>query len=193
LFGGGRDINITENRFRPLFHEETAGGIPPVRTVDLPKLFADADSLMLIWGAGHMLRFNMATGQTHYHRFPFTLSALYWQDQEGRLIGATTGGRVYTLFADGAEDDDGQLIAWLCRSKDFMLATRAHFPRWARYDVAVDAGQADILLDDEIHQAHALEQNRDPRNRLIKTGNGKRCSIQLSGIGSAIIYSAEVE
>lgn len=192
LFGGGRDQNITDARFRPLFHGETAGGIPPILVSDQTRLIAVRDTLLLCWGDGNVLRLRMDNGSGEYYRFPFLISALWYDAGLGQVIAGSSEGRLYRVFDPDQIDDDGTDIDWWVRSKDYTLSTRAHFPRWAKYDTSgVMASQ--ILLDDDVHQTHVLTTNRSIKPRLIRTGNGARCSIELTGSGSAVIYMVEME
>jgi hypothetical protein len=95
-----------------------------------------------------------------------------------------------------ATDDDGTAITWEIRSKDFTLQTRRHFPRWMKYDVdasGADSATGALYLDGVSHQTHTLSSDRDTKRRLVTTGNGKRCSLAISGSGAVEIYAMESE
>jgi hypothetical protein len=110
-----------------------------------------------------------------------------------RLLAVDRSGYVRVLEDNNAKTDAGTAIAWEVQSKDFTLQTRRHFPRWAKYDLDAVGATATILLDGATHQTHTLTAGRDTRLRLIKTGNGNRCAIRLSGSGPASLYACEME
>ena len=126
-------------------------------------------------------------------------------EKNDRMLAFDYSGYVRVLEVDTATKDVATDIDWEVQSKDFTLQTRAHFPRWAKYDIETGGGctdaKAEILLDDTIHQTHLVIQSsvkvasydRSTRRRLIDIGNGERCSIKLSGTGPTTIYAAEME
>lgn len=113
-----------------------------------------------------------------------------------RLLVADSDGYLWNVEDSTVVDDDGTAISWEVESKEFTLQTRAHFPRWNKYDI--DASEATtangyLLLDGVIHHTHSLTENRNTRRRLVDVDNGERCSIRIAGTGPVKIYAVESE
>jgi len=111
------------------------------------------------------------------------------------LIGDNTG-FIRQVESTADTDDSGTAIPFEIQSKDFSLQTRAHFPRWLKYDV--DASSAttcsgQLFLDGTSHHTHTVTGDRLTKRRLIGTGNGNKAAIRISGTGPATVYAAELE
>lgn len=193
VYSGGRDSEVTQNAFNPLFDGMDVNDIPAVRDSATVWIIQHHNEIWMHWGAGSVLLVNLDTKRTSYHKYPTRLRAPTVDRTEDRLLASDSAGRVVRLDdpAKTVDYNDGA-IEWEIESKDFALQTRAHFPRWAKYDVAGTA-TAKIVLEGEVHQTHALTVGRDVRHRLIDVGNGQRCSIRISGSGTATVYAAEME
>jgi hypothetical protein len=92
--------------------------------------------------------------------------------------------------------DIGTAIAWEVETKDFMLQTRKHYPRWNKYDVdasSATTASAYSYLNDVLVQTHTLTENRNTVRRLVALSNGTRFSVKLAGTGPVSIYAIESE
>ena len=137
---------------------------------------------------------NLDNARVSSYKWDAAIVSATWDKANDRLIGCDAFRYTRILENRSATDDVGTAIAWEVESKDFTLQTRAHFPRWAKYDVdATNTVTGSILLDGTVHQTHSITTKRDVKRRLIQTGNGNRCSIRLAGTGQASIYAAEME
>lgn len=145
----------------------------------------------------NILCLNLDNVKATYYTHPSEIRTIAVDDENNRLVAADVAGYVWHLEDPASEDDDGTAISWEVQSKDFTLQTRAHFPRWVKYDV--DASHADctatgsLMLDGTAHQTHTITGDRLTTRRLVATGNGRRASIKISGTGPVEIYAAEGE
>jgi hypothetical protein len=116
-------------------------------------------------------------------------------DTNNRLLAGDTAGNIWQLEVIDRVDDEGTAISWEIESKDFTLQTRAHFPRWRKYDVDASADNCtatgEVILDGTSHQSHSLTQDRRTKRRLVTTGNGQTESIKISGSGTVEIFAVE--
>lgn len=197
LFSGSRDIKITQEAFDVLFSDvSSANGVDPVlNTATGTWLIQFGNKIYFHYTGGNILIFNLDTQKVVYHKYGSTLTAPTVDKTNDRLYVGDYDRFVRRLEDPTADDDDGDGVEWEVESKDFTLQTRSHFPRWAKWDV--DPGDitvtGSILLDGAVHQTHSITEARNTRRRLIKEGNGKRCSMRLSGTGQATVYAAEME
>lgn len=196
LFASGKDRKVSESRFDPLFYGESVGGIPAVSDMSAAWLRQFGNLLLFHYGSGSVLVFYLDSNRTAYYEYDKRLDAPFNDARNGRFLASDSDGAVRKIEDSSSTDDAGAGIDWEAQSKDFTLQTRRHFPRWAKWDV--DASSASgvtgsILLDGTVHQQHSLTGNRDTTRRLIKTGNGRRCAMRLTGTGSASFFAAEME
>jgi hypothetical protein len=113
-----------------------------------------------------------------------------------QLLAVTSDGKLWKLEDYGEATDGGAYISWEVESKEFVLQTRRHFPRWTKYDVNASesvSAFADNILSGTTAQTHILSGNRETKRRLITLCNGNRYSIRLRGEGTAEIYAVESE
>jgi hypothetical protein len=192
VYSGGKDSKLTLAALEPLFRGVSSGGVPAVTGIDNSWLWQYEDRIYFHYGTGAVIVFGLGSGRISYYQYDLALSAPAIDESTGSMLACDTAGYVRNIEDRSATTDAGTAISWEAQSKDFTLQTRAHFPRWAKYDVD-GAATAAIVLDDVIHQTHALTTSRDTRHRLIKTGNGQRCALRLSGSGAVTIYAAEME
>ncbi|MBW2621278.1 MAG: hypothetical protein JRD68_00100 [Deltaproteobacteria bacterium] len=205
LFNGEIDLNITEDRFEPIFRGITTNGIPglALNNLDSAWLVHWDNKLYLGYeGVGvsttSILVIALKTGKIRYYDYGLNFTTAMRDITNRRILAGASTGVIWHLEKITAAKDDDADIAWEVQSKDFTLQTRPHFPRWAKYDVDSSKASevtAEILLDDAIHQSHviAAAQSRKIRRRLITEGNGGRASIRISGLGPATTYLAEME
>lgn len=191
-YTGGRDTKITQATLDPLFRGESVGDMPAVTGVSSAWLWQYGNRLFFHYGTGSVLVMNLDTGGVETYQYDQALYAPATDWTNSRFL--AYDGSYYPRVLDDVSSsaDPTSAIAWTAQSKDFTLQTRAHFPRWAKYDVDGTA-TAQIYLSGAVHQTHSLSVARDTRHRLIDVGNGKRCSLRLTGTGTATIYAVEME
>jgi phenolic acid decarboxylase len=192
----GQDKKITQNSFDPIFRGETTNGIPGVVSLSDCWLKQWRNQIYFCYDEENVLVFNLDNNRVTYYNYPYTLQ-YGTVDQDGdRLLASDGAGTYYELEDKDATQDGSTDIDWELRSKDFTLQTRAHFPRWVKYDI--DASSATtctgtLYLDDVAHQVHTITGSRSTKRRLVTTGNGERCALGLSGSGPVSIYAMESE
>lgn len=192
VFSGGKDSKFTQNALEPIFRGETAGGVPAVSGIESAWLWQYSDRIYFHYGSGSVIVFSLGTGRIAYYQYDLGFRAPALDTTNDAFLVCDTGRFVRKIEDLTATTDNDVAIDWEAQSKDYTLQTRAHFPRWAKYDVSGTV-TASIILDDVVHQTHSLTVSRDTRHRLIKTGNGNRCAIRLAGTGVATIYAVEME
>ena len=205
LLAGGVDRKISDERFLPIFDGTTTNGVPAVTTTTGTWLATYHNRVYFHWGTGSILAWDQSTGRASYYQYDLALTPPVVDVANDKFYAFDSAGTIRRLEDPDVTTDIGTAIDWETQSKDYTLQTRAHFPRWAKYDVQTGAGcssaKSEILLDGEVHQTHQIIQsstavashNRNPRKRLIEIGNGELCSIRLSGTGPVTIYAAEME
>ena len=203
--GPGNDRKISKASLDPLFRGETVNGMPGVADMST-ALIHHHDGVMWFFYTDHVNRYpqnaitiDLDTGdRLGYHRYndgsyDVEFRTIMSDSINDRLLIGDNAGFVRQI--DAGTEDSGNAIDWELQSKDFTLQTRAHFPRWNKYDV--DASETTVtgttLLDGEIIQTHSLTKDRDTRRRLIESDNGERLGIRLSGSGPATVYGVETE
>ncbi len=201
LFNGSEDRKITQTEFDPIFRGETAGGLPAATSPANDWLIQFGNKLYVGYvSTGHtyptnVLVVNLDTGRTTYHAYSMEIRTVAIDETNNRLLAGDKDGYVWIL--ETGTDDNGTAIDWEIQSKNYELQTRAHFPRWCKYDVDASSSTEAIgkfILDEVVHQEHTLTGlNRNTRKRLIDTGNGKRAAIRLTGSGPVSIYMTESE
>lgn len=209
LFNTTGDIKATQQRFDPIFMGETRHGMPGVD-------YDYNNHILIVWhdrlycfykstedanAPASCIVLNVTSGKTSYYKYPFEVREACVDDYNDRLLIADTSGYIWKIedpeyTTDYISVSSNTAIAWESESKEFTLQTRAHFPRWCKYDV--DAARATtaygyMLLDGATHQTHTLNGDRLTRKRLVETGNGKRASVRIGGTGPVEIYACEFE
>lgn len=199
----GNDKKITESRFEPVFRGETVNGIPGVSDkLANAWLHQYGNYLYLGYTSAtyptNILIFNLTTGRTSYYVYndgsDIQIRCLANDETNNRLLIGDHTGFVRRIEDTSVTTDSGTVISWEAQSKDFTLQTRAHFPRWIKYDVDASLSTSctgEILLNDTSHQSHTITANRSIKRRLIGEGNGSRAKIKLSGSGPISIYAVE--
>lgn len=202
LFNGQVDKKISQAEFDPVFRGDTVNGVPGATAPTNDWIVQLGNCLYVGYTSfgctypTNVLAINLDTGRTAYYAYPWEMRTVAVDFTSSRLLAGCTDGYVREIEAAAARDDDGAAIAWEVQSKNYELQTRAHFPRSVKYDV--DASRADsaygyLILDEAVHQTHALTENRQTRKRLVTTGNGNRAAIRLAGEGAVAIYMVEAE
>lgn len=198
LFNASGDTKITHSQLDEIFRGNDAGPMPAIDDLSNAWLIAFENRLYFGYAASnntyprHVIVYGLADKKVSYFDWEVEIATVGIDATNKRLLGADSSGYIYHL-ENGAMDT---ACSWDIQTKDFTLSTRAHFPRWVKYDI--DASNAvsatgELFLDESSHQNHTLTENRSPRRRLIDIENGTRCSIRVSGSGRVSIYAIESE
>lgn len=204
LFGNG-DRKVSQGQFETLFRGNTVNGVPGVDRSELSKSWLIQYHSKLYFGyadsAGtypdNVLVFDLESGKTWFQAYPWEIVSVAVDKTNNRLLAGTSAGKIYQLEDTTVTTDDSTAISWEIESKDFSLQTRAHFPRYVKYDI--DASDDDctatgsVVLDGTVHQSHTLSADRNTKRRLVTTGNGQRESLRVTGSGPITIYGIEAE
>jgi len=202
LFNTASDIKLTQGQFDKIFQGETAGAMPGVGSLDDAWLIQYQNLLYFGYAAAtntyprHVIVMDLTNKKAVYYDWGQEIPAMCVDHTNERLLGVDSAGYVRYLENPNVTTDDGTAIDWDIQSKDFTLSTRAHFPRWNKYDVdasAATSAQGALMLDDAALHTHILTGTRSTRRRLVETGNGQRCAIRLYGSGLVSIYAVESE
>ncbi len=202
LFNGAEDHKISQAHFEPIFRDESVGNMPGMTDAANSWIIHLGNRLFIGYVSSgytyptNVLVVNLDTNRTTYYAYGMEIVTVEVDDYNHRLLGVDSDGNVWHLDDSTKTTDDGTAVAWEVQSKDFMLQTRAHFPRWCKYDVDAsdsDSATGQVILEDELHQSHTLSGSRNTKKRLIATGNGKRMALRLTGSGPVSIYAVEAE
>jgi len=202
LFNGQVDKKVSQSQLERIFRGETVNTVPGVKRPDSSWLIQFNSKLYFGYIGDNdypdnVIVYDMDTEKGYYFNYGIQISALGIDKSNTRLLAGDTAGNVWELENRNLPDDGGTPISWEVQAKDFTLQTRAHFPRWVKYDI--DASNPNclatgyLLLDDVSAQSHAITGTRQTRKRLVATSNGKRLSIRISGSGDVKIYMVETE
>ena len=205
LYSGG-DRKITENNFEPLFRGETVNGMPGVTDMSTAWLHQFGNNLYFGYTSSgysyptNILVYNLSSKRFTYYIYNdgsnVEVRCIATDETNNVLIIGDNTGYVRRIEDTTKTDDSGTAISWAVQSKDFTLQTRAHFPRWVKYDVDASnstTATGEVYLDDTLHQSHTLSENRSIKRRLVKTGNGNKMKHKISGTGAVTIYAIESE
>jgi hypothetical protein len=192
LYANGIDKKITELNFEPLFRGEDTNGLQFVRKDAGRWTFKYENRFYFHYGNGNCLVLNTDQAKWVAYKWDRKMIAPAYDTTNKRFLAGTSGKTIRKLEDRDATDDAGTEIAWEVQSKSFTLQTRRHFPRWIKYDVTGTA-TGSLLLDGSAHQTHSLSTSRKTNRRLVKTGNGRRAQVKVTGTGSATIYAIEME
>jgi hypothetical protein len=194
VFTGGRDRKMTQGNFEPIFRGNATNNMAAVY-VSSRWLHQFENKLYFHYGNGKMLVFNMDNSKWEYREYDVRLTCPCTDQENKRLLAGASDGMVRVLEDHSATKDSGTAFDWEVQSKDFFLQTRAHFPRFIKYDVEGTA-TGTLILDDDVHQTHALSVDRSVKQRHVKTGNGERAAIRINGstsTGAATVWAVEFE
>lgn len=202
LYSSGLDKNVTQNSFDPIFHGESVGGIPAISSLANCWLFHYRNELWFGYASEgyayprNVLVLNLDSNRATYYSYDVEILTMHHDKTNDQLLAGCSDG--YIRKMETGNLDDGAAISWEVQSKDYQLQTRAHFPRWIKYDVDASdpscTATASLLMDGTVHQEHSLTgNNRDVKKRLVKTGNGQKLAFRVSGTGPVTIYAIEGE
>jgi hypothetical protein len=207
LYTSGSDDKVTEDSLEPIFRGESVEGLPGVLDLSTSMLWVFRNHLYFAYASEvgyayptNVLVLNLQTNRISYYTFNdgalIEIRAVAIDYTNKRLLIGDNAGYVREIEGAANTDDSGTAITWEVQSKDFMLQTRKHFPRWCKYDVDASAATTctgALILDGAIHHSHTITGARDTRRRLVDEGNGNRAAIRISGTGAVSIYAAEGE
>jgi hypothetical protein len=186
----------------PIFKGDTVNGIPAISSLSTAWLEWYSDNLYFGYASGsdtypkNVIVFDFARQKMTYYVYPFDMPAICNDRYNGRLIVCPSTGNLNKIEDYTATVDISTAIDWEIETKDFMLQTRKHYPRWNKYDVdasTATTATAYSYLNDVLVQTHSLTKNRDTVRRLVALSNGTRFSVLLSGTGPVSIYAIESE
>ena len=200
---GSTDQKVTQADFERLFRGETVNGVPGISDIDNCWLTFFRNKLYFGYTSSgytyptNVLVFDLTNEKRFYYTWGQEIRTVAIDEYNSRLLAGDNSGFIWHIEDVDETDDGGTAVAWEIESKDFTLSTRAHFPRYVKYDIdASDNGcsaTGEILLDGVSHQSHTITGNRQTKKRLVTTGNGERSSIKISGSGVVAIHQVEVE
>ena len=200
LLSGGVDRKITQTNFEPLFSERVDEKVDEFNGMKVVKdnakrfFFIFQNKFYFHYVDGAMLIFNTDQQKWTYYEYDQQLTAPAFDDTNKRFLVGTADKNIRQIEDVTSSDDAGNSISFEVQSKDFTLQTRRHFPRWIKYDVELTNNlTATVKLDGVNHQNHTLSQDRRTKRRLVKTGNGRRLAINISGTGTASIFAVEAQ
>jgi hypothetical protein len=197
-----KDHKVSQSRYEPIFRGETVNDVPGASSLANCWIFQFRDKLLFGYTStgytypSNVLVFNLTNEKSYYYTWGREIRSLAADEYNGRLLAGDNSGYIWALEDKSVTTDDGTAVSWELESKDFTLQTRAHFPRWAKYDCdssLATTATSEIMLDGVSHQSHTLTDTRNTKKRLIKTGNGQKCSVKISGTGPEKIYAVEME
>lgn len=207
VYTGAIDKNLTDSRFRPIFEGQTVNGVPGVNLNALSSCWMQVYGSRIYFGypsasattPDSVLVLELDTANSAYYDYPASFSTVGQDETNDLLLAGDTSGYVHKIEDVSLTTDNGSVIAWEIASKEFTLPTRAHFPRWNKYDV--DASSATTAygrtnLDGVLFFSHNLNgyvRKKSKTRRLFPEGNGARLQIGLDGTGPVTVHMVESE
>ena len=203
---GSTDIKLTEQTLDPVFRGTETNGIPGV--YDMTNSWLHGYGNRLYFGyrsiaegyANNVITLNLDTGRVANYNYndgaEISIRAIANDLTNSRILIGDNTGFVREIEKKSATDDSGEAISWEVQSKDYTLQTRAHFPRFVKYDVDASSASSvtgSLLLNGSVHQTHTITGSRITKRRLVETGNGERAAIRVAGSGPATVYAVEFE
>jgi len=186
----------------PIFRGTSLGGLPAVGDLTYSWLCWFNDQLFFGYPSGsdtypkNVIVFDFVRQKIKYYLYPFDISAITNDKYYGRLLACPSTGNLNKIEDRTVTADIGTAIDWEIETKEFVLQTRLHYPRWNKYDVDASAAVSAYgysYLEGSLIQTHTLSGDRDTKRRLITLANGNRYSMRLSGTGAIEIYAIESE
>ena len=206
LFSGQTDRKLTEATLEPIFRGDAVNGMPAISDISTSWIHRFGNYLYFGYQStgtnypSNVLKLNLDSGSVEWYVFndgsDVEIRTVATDDQNKRLLAGDNSGYVRVIDNPSYTDDSGTDISWAVQSKDFTLPTRAHFPRWVKYDIDASGATSvtgELILDGTSHQSHTVTGDRTTKRRLVATGNGQRAAVKISGSGTATIYTAEFE
>ena len=200
-YSGGKDTKITGGTFDPIFPTSDAigditNGIDAVTNIDTAWLHQFGNKLYFHYGNGAVLVRNLDDQRAGHYKWDQRMMAPMTDQTNKRFYTSDAGSFTRQVEDKSQTTDAGTGIGCEVESKEFTLPTRAHFPRWLKYDAdlsAATSGKGELLLDGAVHHTHTVTGNRETKRRLVDTGNGAKASVRISWTGAGTVYTAEWE
>jgi len=200
----GTDIKWSKRYIDPIFRGESVNDIPAISSITNSWLFIHKNKLYFGYTSTgntdptNVLVFDLdVDGKIYYYNYnDLGVRCISYDETNERILVGGDDGYVWEIEKTSATDDAGTAISWEIQSKEYTLPTRAHFPRWVKYDIDASSSSActgSILLDGTTLTSHNISGNRDTTRRLVDQDNGQRCSLNVSGSGVVSIYTIESE
>jgi len=201
LFSTGSDKKLTQGLFDSIFRGQDSGAMPGVGDLSTSWLVQYGNNLYFGYASKdntypqHVINYDLSSSKMTYYDWGIEIPSICVDRENERLLAVDTDGYVWHLENKDETTDNDAAIEWDIQSKDFTLSTRAHFPRWSKYDIDASLASAtgELVLDGVVHQQHTITGNRQTKRRLIKTGNGQKCALRVHGSGPVSIYAVESE
>lgn len=197
----GLDEKVT-GQLDPIFKGETTNGIPAVGDLSYSWLKFFDYKLYFGYPSGsdtypkNVIVFDFNRKKINYYVYPNDMAVACHDKYYDRLLVAGSAGNLNKIEDRDQTDDIGTAIDWEIETKDFVLQTRKHYPRWNKYDVEAASAISAYgysYLNDTLIQTHTITGSRETRRRLIDLSNGNRFSVKLAGSGPIEIYAIESE
>ena len=199
--GSGLD-ELVSDPIGPIFRGESLGGIPAVGDLAYAWLQWYRDKLYFGYPSGadsyprNVIVMDFVRKRVTFFAYPTAMATVCHDRWFDRFLACGEAGNLLQIEDDTAQGDGSTPIAWEIETKEFVLQTRKHYPRWNKYDVdasnASAAVAASYLNGAEVH-AHTISGDRNTVRRLLPIANGNRFSVRLTGIGAVKIYAVESE
>lgn len=197
----GTDEKVTDI-IDPIFQNQTVGGLPAVGDLDTSWLQWWDNKLYFGYASGadtypkNVLVFDFMRKRVTYYVYPFDMSAVCDDRYFNRFLATTSSGMLLNVENKGTTSDYGTNIDWEIETKQFVLQTRLHYPRWNKYDIDADSAVSVVAtsyLNDDAVKQHTISGSRNTVRRLLPIANGNRFSVRLAGSGPVEIYAIESE
>ena len=197
----GLDEKITDT-VDSIFRGETLQGIPSVGDLSYAWLQWFGDKLYFGYPSGsdtyakNVLVFDFTRKRIAFYEYPTAMSVVCHDKYYNRFLASGAAGNMMQLEDATAQADDSVQIAWEIETKEFVLQTRKHYPRWNKYDVDASGAvvaEANSYLNQGSIKTHTITGDRVTRRRLLPISNGNRFAVRLSGSGPVKIYAIESE
>jgi len=196
------DQKVSQTEFEPIFNGETSNGMPGVGDLSTSWVFSHSGKLYFGYASAddsypkHCIVYNFESGRQTYFAWPFEIVVIAPDKADNRLVAVDSDGYVWHLENPDEDTDGDTAISWDVQTKDYTLPTRAHFPRWVKYDVDASGATTAIgalYLGTTSHQTHTLSSSYNTKRRLVTPGNGSRASVRIYGTGPVTIRGCEFE
>jgi hypothetical protein len=196
------DKKFTADKLDRIFRGETVNDVPGAGDLSTAWIIQFKNRIYFGYASSsntypqNVFVVDMASRKITYYDWGIEIPHITHDLAYDRLICIDTNGYSWQLEDETLTKDNNLPISWDIESQAFTLQTRAHFPRWIKYDVNAASSTSAIgkvVLDGSTLQNHTLSGNRSTKRRLITTGNGQRCSMRITGSGPITVYAMESE
>jgi hypothetical protein len=197
LFDGMNDERVFEERLGTIWEGETSGNVPGGTNFQNSLIIHYKGQLFVGYPSttypDNWIMYRTDHKKTHHYQYAADFRAIAIDYENDRIITGDTDGYLWQLETGTA--DNSTAIGWEVESKQFTDQVRKYMPRYAKYDVSLEAGSTatgKIVLDGSVKQEHTIT-SRQTKKRLITPCTGDRLSSRISGTGPATIYQSEID